>query len=348
MKMWTRFTAVIACGAWVLIASGVGSPLTGQGFSSPVLGYQFDQSHGAMRLIVGIPGAALVGGILDVGVNLSGLAMASSQTFALGKAEESSEVLLLDLTQDPVSVRPVVDAAPAPDQMVLSPAGRAAALYYHDEGRIRILRDLPRTAAVHAELQLDWRTSSVVTIGISDEGVVLVSVKESDGESIFALTERGTRFLFKMGHASAVTFIKDSNDALVTDFKNNQVLLFRDVAGSGQTFMLAGPQDGVAQPVAIAVSHSSQRALVMNADSGNILFLSLNGDKPLQFSCECRAVGFHLKGDSLFQLISPSETLLVVLDASGEVPRTYLVPNGETLPLQAPTTPLPKTRRIPH
>src|SRR5579863_5508860 len=129
---------------WLALATLVGTA-TAQAASidGPRMGTVFDPAVKGLRPILGAPGAAVLGDPLGVGIELTRAAVSPLQDYVITTTGEAQAVVLLNLGRSPIAVIPVPGADAAPDQIVLSPNGRAVALYYKDRNRIQILTGLP-------------------------------------------------------------------------------------------------------------------------------------------------------------------------------------------------------------
>jgi hypothetical protein len=121
--------------------------------------------------------------------------------------------------------------------------------------------------------------------------------------------------------------LSNTRDALITDRRNHEVLLMRDVTGMAEKLTLAGERDGIWGPVAVGVSDDNKRILVANSELSTISMLHLDNGVIKQVSCGTAPSGLHrLGGPSVFRLTDFSEQPLLLLDGGAEEPRTLFVP----------------------
>ena len=100
--------------------------------------------------------------------------------------------------------------------------------------------------------------------------------------------------------------------------------------GTGQPGItpLAGPDDGISAPAALAVSPDGLRAFVLNAD-GRIAVLDLSGGLVLSLDCNCSPTGFSmLNSGAVFRLTDASVMPVWLLDAAAGAPRIVFVPEA--------------------
>jgi DNA-binding beta-propeller fold protein YncE len=95
-----------------------------------------------------------------------------------------------------------------------------------------------------------------------------------------------------------------------------------------ETDILAGSAQGIAAPVAVAVSSDGLHAFVANGKSGTVAILDLQGKTPVRkFACGCKLTGLdRLDGDNLFRLTEPSNRPMWVLEANTKETRVVFVP----------------------
>lgn len=309
---------------WLALASLVAAAaVKAASLEGPRLGVVFDPATKDLRPILGIPGAAILGEPLGVHLELEQVAVSPQQDYVLATVGEGRQVVLLHLGSTSVSSAPIRGVAPRPDHIVLSPLGRAAALYYKHADRIQVLTGLPGAPRAAAELYLSPGQSPSPLAVSDDSHLVLVGI----AGTVFWITADGeVPLLDGLGQITSIALA--GHDAIVADGRHNRVYRVRDVTGNVETQVLAGQDEGIAQPVAVAVSRDNRRAFVANAKPGGITILDLRGDNPVaRIACACKPTGLdRLTGDSVFRLTEPSARPMWVLDASGHKPRVVFVP----------------------
>jgi hypothetical protein len=197
---------------------------------------------------------------------------------------------------------------------VFSPRGTAAALYHSDSGMVQVVRGLPgapvplpAAIAGPADVLTVSDDGSAVAVGTSG----MVKILSADGtSSSIAIT------------AAAVTFRPDGLDLLVVDAAANQLVLVR--GGEAQT--LAGPDDGIADSVALAASDDGARAFIANRAGGILIVGIESGDRAVIPSSQ-PATGFNrLRGDSLFRVTELSASAAWIFDGGASGPRMLFIP----------------------
>jgi DNA-binding beta-propeller fold protein YncE len=289
----------------------------------PRMGMVFDPSMRAIRPILGIPGAAVLGDPLKTGLDLRKVAIAPQQDHALAAEGEHNQIAVLHFDRSPMTSTPVPGTHNGPDQMVFSPGGLVAAVHYKDGNRIQVLGGLPGSPKVMEELYLsEGALPSALAIG--DDDTVLAGV----GGSVYWVTRSGEVPVLKgLSKVSAIT-LATARLALVADAANSQIHRLQNLTTALETDILAGPAQGIAAPVAVAIASDSRRAFVANGKSGMVAILYLQGKVPVhKIACECKLTGLdHLDGDNLFRLTEPSNQPMWVLEASAKETRVVFVP----------------------
>src|SRR5882724_3141352 len=222
----------------------------------PRMGMVFDTSIRALRPIFGIPGASIMGDPLKMELDLRRVAISPQQDYALAAQGDHNEIVVLRFDRAPMTSPLIPGTHRGPDQMVFSPRGRVAAVHYKDRNRIQVLSGLPASPKVVDELYLSR----------SGEVPVLTGVRK----------------------ASAIT-LTTARLALVADGATNQIHRLLNLTSALETDILAGAAQGIAAPVAVAVSSDSRRAFVANGKSGTVAILDLQGKTPVRkISCGCK------------------------------------------------------------
>jgi DNA-binding beta-propeller fold protein YncE len=310
---------------WVAIATLVAPALVmAATIQGPQLGFVFDGAHKEVRPILGIPGAAVLGEPLEVGVELRSVAISPLQNYVMAVEGEHNQVVVFAVGHSPVTSVAVHGADLGPDQMVLSPSGQAAALYYKDKDRIEVVGGLPAAPKVASELYLS-AGQSPSAIAVSDDGrTVLAAV----GGTVFHLTAGSeVPVLTELGNVTAMT-IPATGTAFVADSGQNQIHRIRGIGGSMETDVIAGPHDGINGPVAVAVSRDNSRAFVANGKAKTLATIQLTAQPTVtEAACGFAPTGLaRLAGNEVFRLTEMSNLPMWVVAAGGPEPRFLFVP----------------------
>jgi hypothetical protein len=210
------------------------------------------------------------------------------------------------------------------DSIALSPSGSAAALLNSAAARVYVFGNLSHGPTLLQVFDIA-NTGSVSSFGISDDGKSLIlGTFNGDTGSVFLVTPNiPARLLGSMRHPSSIVFLHNSDNALIGDDMGNTIYAW----SNGQIFILAGPNDGIAAPIGIAVSNDNQRTFVGNAQTGTVTTISSDGTFGTSRPCNCTLTGvYSTNTDSVFRLTDFSGGPILLFDASGASPRMIFVP----------------------
>ncbi|HEV8413569.1 MAG TPA: hypothetical protein VGQ49_08235 [Bryobacteraceae bacterium] len=315
----------------LLLFSAAASMASAQGaLSGPSLGWFFDPHAQALRRIWGIPGSATAGESLDLGFPVVNATLSSAQDYALVTAGDGS-VTLVSLDPTGIAVRPVAGLPAAPDRILASPSGSAAAFAYG--ASIRILTGLPGSVDRLEEIDASSLPGPPNALAISDDGAVLLAsvpdnaqTSASGGVFVFDRGDSGPHLIApKM--ASDLSFFAASHDALLTDEIGNSVTLLADVGGNA-TVRWVFMDDRLPAPSMAKPSLDRQRILVGSARSNSIAVLDLDGGNPVIMPCACSPDRAGPLNNGVYQLTDPGKDLLWILDLS-QGPQLFFVPISE-------------------
>jgi hypothetical protein len=297
--------------------------------SGPIQGLVFDHIHGGLRPVLGFPGASTLGGIVEVGISISQAWISPQRSFVLAEIKDSKEIALLDPSGDPVEMSSLGVAKPGPDQVVFSPTGASVVFHHRATRSIQLITGLPSAPSLVAEIDISSLSESLSAMAVSDDaGAVLLGVFEAEAGAVYVVNKRQEVVpISVMGQASAISFLSNTRDALITDRRNHELLLIRDVTGMAERLTLAAERDGILGPVAVQVSDDNKRILIANSESSTVTVLQLDDGVIKQVPCAKAPSGlYRLGGPSVFRLTDFSEEPLLLLDGGAEEPRALFVP----------------------
>lgn len=332
MRTSTAFIGLIL--AW-LLSAGSAAP---QSVGGPALGFVLDRTLGALRPIRGIPGAATPGDPVMLDLPLAEAWISPAQDYALAVTSKNGDVILIDLGGDPATAVPLEAVFVRPHRVAISPGGEVAALIDADRRRVQILSGLPRAPSKAGEYEIGPADSDVEALAVSDDGTALliatrnavyVALKQNFTTRGSVYVSRKLRFkrLLEALRPSAMTFMRNKLDALISDTDANSIVLVRDIAGAAETFTLATSRDGIAGPVAVQPSADGRRVYVANAVAASVSVLDLETGNVAHLACSVAPAGlFPLGSGSVFRLNELSDTPLMVLDGGRDEPRVVFVP----------------------
>lgn len=310
------------CFSFALLMAPVA--LQAASIEGPRLGYVFDHASKSIRPILGIPGAATMGQALESGLDLRKIAISPAQDYVLATEGEHNQVVMLATSQTPMASVLVQGADRGPDQLAISAGGKAAALFYKGSNHVQLISGLPGAPKISARLYLSTgQTPSA--LAVSDDGQTLLA---GVAGTVYWVSPSGEVPILK-GLQKITSISLDSNqNAIVADAVGNQIYRLRNVTGAVESDVVAGPKEGVAAPVAVAVSHDGKRAFVANGKSGIIAVFDLQAKTETgKLSCGCTLTGLdRLAGEDVFRLTEPTTGPMWVLEVSALQSRIVFVP----------------------
>jgi len=295
----------------------------------PRLGYIFDSSAQALRLVSGIPGAATFGPALSAGAPMLDAALSPAHDYALFTGAADSIPAVLQFGAGAPVTRPI-EGAGAAKTVVLSPTGKAALIASLDASSVQIVTGLPAQPTVLATLDISALPGQLEAMGIGDAGVPVISVSNTQtGSSVYLLSlDSAPRLLTGAGQVGAISFFPNRGDVLIADRQNNQVISISDVTGQAAASTLATNQAGVSDPIGIAVSMDGHSVYVANGGGKSILILdAITATAIASFNCSCTPSGLHrMLGKSVFRLTDDVSQPLWVWDGDAVDPHIAFIP----------------------
>jgi hypothetical protein len=259
---------------------------------APIVGFVAAANRTSLTPIVGIPGASRVGAVVAAAGSSAfyvaprgGYVLASDPGAGTSIASLRPGALQFGLQQTPISA-----ALLAPDLIVFSPSGSAAALYSKSAGVVQILLGLPNSPHVGQSFPT---AATLSQIAVSD-----------DGEAVFAQEEAGAVLvlngdvpLYKPQSAAAISFLPGSHSAVVADAAANRIV---ELNASGGTRAIG---NGLNAPGALAVTADGNTILIASASRKSVWALNRNSGASQQY-----AVAANVKS---FQPVAAVDTFLV-------------------------------------
>lgn len=281
----------------------------GQGaISGPSLGFFFDPQAQALRPIPGIPGSAVAGGNLDVGFPVAKAVVAPGQNYALAVSADGS-VNLVKLATSGVTAQAITALPASPDQLALSPNGRAAAFLYGTS--VEILTGLPDSVSAIQQVDASVLPDAPATIAISDDGGVLLISCPDNGVFVFTAGNGAPR-LISGGSPSGVMFLPDSHDALISDATAGTLTAIQD-AGGGAATQWVFSDARLGAPSLARATLDGQQLIAASANDNTLAVLDRNGGNAVFVPCTCSPAEINPLGGSAYQITDSTNGLLWIL-----------------------------------
>ena len=314
-RLWFAFALLIAPAAVRPASNSI---------EGPRLGFVFDRATKSVRPILGIPGAATVGQPLESGLDLRKIAISPMQDYVLATEGEHNQVVVMATNHTPLVPVAIQGADRGPDQLSISAGGKAAALYYKGGNHVQVISGLPAAPKISARLYLS-AGQAPSALAISDDGQTLLA---GVADSVYWVSPSGEVPILR--HLSKIVSITlaSNHTALVADGTANQIHRVKNVTSAVEPDVVAGPKEGIAAPLAVAISHDGKRAFVVNGKSRTVAIFDLQSKTEVsQLSCQCTPTGLdRLAGTDVFRLTEPSTGPMWVLDAGAHQSRIVFVP----------------------
>jgi len=282
------------------------------------MGY-LPEDGGALRPMYGIPAAGSVGDPLAVDRALSRIEVSPDQTRALALAVDTTALMLW--VPGAASTVHIQGSASAPDRIVFSPSGTAAALWFSTAQRIQVISGLSATPSVR-EFDASFLGADPSGFAVSDDGKWVVGAWSS---SVYAFGPDGrTNVLPVDGPAEALCFFHGRADVAV--ITPTQVVIVTDIAGAVVPNVIwSKPGDpppadpAAASPVEVAVGFAisfDDRYLAIAGNLGHVFTFDLTTGASVGGDCACSPAGLFGMGGSLFRLTGLQDGAVKVFDAS--------------------------------
>ena len=309
---------------FLILAGGLAFAQQGH-IAGPVSGYVFDRAGRTLRPVVGVPGASVIGGPIDLGFPASNVWVAPRLDSAVAVAADGS-LHFLRIDSGAAAELSFNGATIAPQSVVFSPSGSAAALFARN--RATIITGLPGapvtagTIDLAAELARPSRLPSLHTVSsaVSDDGAYLL--RASGGKVILYGTGGEHRTLADGVEAA---FAPGAHKAAIADPSGAGVVVFDDVAAGSGGKSVAAADSSMASPAGIAFSADGGKLFLASAGARNVTSFDLAGGGRSALPCNCTP-GALVRMGSVFRLTELGTDPLWLLDAAPAEPRVVFVP----------------------
>jgi hypothetical protein len=254
--------------------------------------------------MLGLPAAALLGAAFEnKSLDCKGAAVAPNQQWMLAHDRESGTPVLVRLTRSRMELREL-NLPAAPQRLLWSPDGRAAALAYFESRQIAVLRN-PGEAL---ELRLfDLPASEVTALALSDSGSVAVATREGESTVLSVAEWNGS-------------WSRETLDGPVSALAYDGDALLAAVGGSilrrsgGETAAVA-VWEGTVQIASVA---STVRYWIAVSTDSEILVWDRSTGAVRLARCDCEPGALQSMGGGVFRLTGLQEGGVVLLDTASE------------------------------
>ena len=261
---------------------------------APQLGWVPDGAR--IRPVYGIPAAAAVGAAIPADRDFSRIAVSPARDYVLVSAADTGSVSIYTTER---GLTPLDGAGNAPDLILLSPRGSAAALWFSSINQVQVVTGLPDAPAIR---QLD--ASFLGSLAGSGPGALAIS---DDGNRLAGVWPGG---VYTFGPNAEVNRLPVENVIAIAFFQGTQDLAAAGAAGLQMVTGISGfaaasnllsSADSSLQPVAVAAT-SDNRTLVVADRSGSVTTVDIGSGAATASDCGCLPEGLFGMGPAAFRL----------------------------------------------
>jgi hypothetical protein len=328
---------LIALGA--LAISGWAQPSAG--VAGPVTGFIFDAQLGAVRPMLGIPGAAYLGKAMATG--LVAASVAPDGSAALAVQQGGKLVLYSGLRSATPVALAVAGAIAGLDHFAWAPsnnASSAAAVYSSRTGQGQILTSLAPSPAAAAPIDLSGLPGQVTALAFDGQRLIVGVVSGDSGGIYLAGASSGIQRIASAANPSVIALAGSS--LYFADNQSQQIFQVQNYAGTPAAVVFAN-DSSISSPAGLQVSADGQRLYVANAGNRKLTVYDIASRSPVRIlDLNFTPTRLDRFGDASVFLLNGSGQgpLYVVRDGGPGKAAVYFVPApGKPRPLKAPIRP---------
>lgn len=292
--------------------------------AGPVLDAWWESGSDGLRVIYGVAGAAHQGTVDYDDGTYSGASVCMRGGIALLTTKKGA-IAKVQLPQgSPVAIsvpnldKPLILFSPScSSALVYSSTSRAAAL-------VQGLLSSPQVVGANIP-------AGTSVLGVSDTGSLLLGTNQSEGAvdvqmlSVGSITPKPVATLAKLGGA---VFIPAGDSVLLADAGTSALVEFSQSSQSIAITPIAGPRDGLNNPIALGVSADGRTAVIANGSGSTILRIDISGRVPIaKTTCKCAPTELVPQSGNLsFRVNEPGSGITWAFDGTAATPRMVFVP----------------------
>ena len=319
----------LAISAWAQPSAGVAGPVTG---------FVFDAQSGALRPMLGIPGAAYLGNAIASGLNAASVAPNGSAALAV---QPGGKLVLYSglRSASPVALA-VSGAITGADHFAWTPNSGAAAVYSSHAGQAQILTALAPSPKAAAPIDLSALPGQVTALAFDGQRLIVAVASADSGGIYLATASSGIERIASAANPSAIALAGAS--LFFSDNQSQQIFQVERYAGTPAAVVFAS-DSGISSPAGLQVSADGQRLYVANAGSQKLAIYDVPSRTPVQsLSLAFTPTRLELFGDSSVFLLNGGGQgpLYVARDGAAGKAAVYFVPSpNKPRRLKAPIRP---------
>jgi hypothetical protein len=252
-----------------------------------------------LRVILGVPGAAVFSEPLSLPRRTTRLRLAPGQQYAIIESADETPAALLLNGAATGGIVTIPGAARAFDFVSFSPSGRSAVLISQAFGRLQVIDGLPQTPQLVQDIDLSLLPELPGNAAVSDDaGFVLLS---SAGAVYLLLPDGSTSIVAEVTQLASVTFLPNGANAAIGDPGTGSLYLCQNLAGGMAPALLPFGLPGLAR---ITPSSDSQTIYVTDTQRPRIWAVSVASGAVRQFDLQVNAASIDLLRNADIFLIS--------------------------------------------
>jgi len=300
--------------------------------AGPVTGFVFDAPSGAVRPMLGIPGAAYLGPAMAVGVTAASPAPDGSAVLAVAA---SGKLLIYTGLQNAAPTATTVSGAiGAPSRFAWSADASAAAIYSSASGQAQVISGLPKSPAPGAAIDLSTLPGPVTSLACEGQHVI-AGVSGDSGGLFLASAQTAPQRIASSADPSAIVLA--GSNLFFADSQSEQITQVESYAGTPAAVLFAN-DSSINAPAGLQVSSDGARLFAVNAGNRKLVVYEIASRLVLQ------SIGLSFAPTRLDRFGSPSVFLLndtgngplyVVRDGGAGNAAVYFVPVRHR-PMQSP------------
>jgi hypothetical protein len=298
--------------------------------TAPITGFVVDQRSQAVRPIIGIPGASVLGDSVSLGLPIKDMAYGTGADLGMAIDAVSGRAVVISGLRAGQAALKSLDTTFAPVTMfALNAAGTAGVIYSQDLRQVQFINQLldapqasePITLSVPGEL---------LSIAVDGSGkLALLGFQDSGGGFVYRLRSEATAnpvLITQAGIPQAIKFAADDASAIVACGGTNEIVRIEGVTDTPVTSALFSFSDGVDDPVAL-YQEPTGRVLVANRGSLTLIELDFdNRSASVRFDLVSAPTRIAPLVRGVFVLNEVGANPLLLLDNAADNRRVVFVP----------------------
>jgi len=296
------------------------------GLAGPVTGFVFDAQAGAVRPMLGIPGAAYLGNVVAAGLQAASVSPNGSAALAV---QQGGKLVLYSGLRTALPVTLAVSGAIAgADHFAWGPGSGTAAVYASRTGQGQILTSLNPSPVAAASIELSSLPGHVTALAFDGQRMIVGVASTDSGGIYLATASSGTQRIAPATSPSAIALAGSS--LYFSDDQSQQIFQVQNYAGTPAAVLFAN-DSGIDSPAGLQLSADGQRLYVANAGSRTLAVYDIASRSPVQsLGLSFTPTRLDLFGDASVFLMNSSSShgpLYVARDGVAGKAAVYFVPS---------------------